>query len=488
MSAAVTDARFALPRPVHSAVVLGGLEGWTEPLAAAGIDVITPDGQNQTSCDLVVAPAHLAKAAFASGGQMVIVQGADASAHARAAGMSARRLLPLPRAHDPVAFLPLREPAPARYALQEMFVPTRRWKRMRNSIVLPLVSRGLVPGRAQVTVAARTNGPPFLIEAARRFGTPAGATWLLSPGRGDLLARGAFHLFPEGHDHPSHLVKFSRVPGRTEPFDRDEHGLALAAAGGAAVAAHAPRLLGRMEEAGAHASVETAARGRLLTGFLVSDRRDRDRLAAIEQIADWLVHLALETASEPPAIRPELDRLAREVVPAWQHAGATRELLEGLDRLPAVLQHNDLGTWNIVVTPGGFTAVDWESASRHGLPLWDLWYLLVDALAQIDRVTDLDGRERHFVRLFRGELPTSRLVFEWTRRAAEASNVPLDAVGRIATLCWIHHGLSPADRLNDLRSVVPGELPDYWLDLSKRVALAWLREPGLGPRWDAFLR
>ena len=483
MSAALTDARFALPDPVHRAVVLGGLEGWAEPLTSAGIEVASAGAH-----DLVIAPARLAREAFATGGRMVIVQGADASSHARAAGMSPRRLLALPSVPDPVAFVPLPDPVPARYALEEMFVPTVRWKRARNSIVLPLLSRGLAPGRAQLTVAAPGERPPFLLEAARRFGTPAGARWLITPGRGDILARGTFHLFPEGEDHPSHVIKFSRVPGRTEPFDRDEHGLSVAAAGGEAVAAHAPRLLGRMEEAGVHASVETAARGRLLTGFLVSDRRERDRIAAIEQIADWLVRVAVDTASEPPAIQPELERLAREVVPAWRDAGAGPELLDGLDRLPAVLQHNDLGTWNIMVTLGSFTAVDWESARRHGLPLWDLWYLLVDALAQIDRVTTLEGREQHFVRLFRGELRTSSLVFEWTRRAAKASNVPLDAVGRIATLCWAHHGLSLVNRLDDLRSVVPGALPHYWLEFSKRIALAWLREPGLGPRWDAFPR
>ncbi len=483
MSAALTDARFALPEPLHSALVLGELSGWAEPLTSAGVDVVTSGAH-----DLVIAPPSLAKEAFASGAPMVIVQGGDASAHARAAGMAGRRLLALPRVPEPVAFISLPDPVAARYALGEMFVPTVRWKRARNSLVLPLLSRGLAPGRAQVTVAARGDGPPFLIEAARRFGTPSDGTWLLTPGQGDILARGTFHLFPAGDDHPSHVIKFSRVPGRTEPFDRDERGLSVAASGGAAVAEHAPRLLGRMEEAGVHASVETAARGRLFTGFLVSDNPERDRLAAIEQIAGWLVRLAVDTASEPPAIRPELDRLGREVVPAWAQAGAGPELLDGLDRLPAVIQHNDLGTWNIMVTPGSFTAVDWESARRHGLPLWDLWYLLVDALAQIDRVTSLEGREQHFVQLFRGELRTSSLVFEWTRRAAEASKVPLEAVGRIATLCWAHHGLSLVNRLDDLRSVVPGALPHYWLEFSKRIALAWLREPGLGPSWDAFPR
>ncbi|MFL5827580.1 MAG: hypothetical protein ACJ76V_13730, partial [Thermoleophilaceae bacterium] len=438
--------------------------------------------------DLVVAPARLARAAMASGAAGVIVHGADASAVARAHGMSGRRLLALPRLHDPVAFLALGEPDLARYALQEMLVPTRRWKEVRNLALVPVLSRGLVPSRTQVTVASRSKGDPFLVDAARHLGTPERATWLLSPGQGDVLARGAFHLFPEGSDHPSHVLKFSRMPGRSEPFERDQHGLAVAEAGGPTVAPHAPRLLGRIEEARVHASVETAARGRHMTGFLVSDRPAAERLAAVEEIADWLVRVAVETAAGPSALAPEIERLGRDVVSAWKHEGATPALLDGLDQIPAVLQHNDLGSWNLVIKPGGFTAVDWESARLHGLPLWDLWYFMADVLGHMDRVTGPEQRERHFLQLFRGELPASRLLFEWTRTAAEASGVPREAIGRIATLCWLHHGLSPLNRLSELHSFQPGAIPPYWLKLTRRIAVRWLRDPALGPEWQALPR
>jgi len=487
MSAALTDARFALPTPVRTAAVIGGLSGWAEPLAAAGIEVSASlDGG--PAPDLVVAPGRLARAAAASGAAGVIVHGADASAVASAEGMTGHRLLALPRLHEPVAFLALGNPDLARYALQEMLVPTRRWKEVRNRALLPVLSRGLVPSRTQVTVASHRRGDPFLVAAARQLGIPEQATWLLSPGQGDVLARGAFHLFPEGSDHPSHVLKFSRIPGRSQPFDRDEHGLAVAEAGGPTVAPHAPRLLGRFEEAGMHASVETAARGRQMVGFLVSDRPAADRLAAVEEIADWLVRVAIETAAEPSALAPELERLAGHVVPSWKHEGASPALLEGLENVPAVLQHNDLGSWNLVITPGGFTAVDWESARLHGLPLWDLWYFMADVLGHLDGVTGPEQRERHFLRLFRGELPASRVLFEWTHTAAEASRVPPEAIGRIATLCWLHHGLSPLNRLSDLHSYQPGAIPPYWLKLTRRIAVSWLRDPALGPEWPALPR
>ena len=68
------------------------------------------------------------------------------------------------------------------------------------------------------------------------------------------------------------------------------------------------------------------------------------------------------------------------------------------------------------------------------MPLWDLLYFLTAALALVDGASSEAEKEEHFVRLHRGELPSSRLLFEWTRRVAEASASPPEAVGALATL------------------------------------------------------
>jgi hypothetical protein len=158
-----------------------------------------------------------------------------------------------------------------------------------------------------------------------------------------------------------------------------------------------------------------------------------------------------------------------------------------------VLQHNDLGTWNIVVEPpfagARFTALDWESARRVGMPLWDLWYFLQHALAQLDGVSGLTERgltehELHAVRLFRGELPTSSTLFEWTRRVVSACGIPDRAVGPLATLCFLHHGLSQSTREGAVRHHGAG---DRTIDtIAPRVARRWLSEEGLGPGWDPW--
>src|SRR5204862_5988637 len=94
----------------------------------------------------------------------------------------------------------------------------------------------------------------------------------------------------------------------------------------------------------------------------------------------------------------------------------------------------------------GFTAVDWESARRHGFPLWDLLYFLVDALVHLDGAWQPERRESHAARLLLGETASSEVLFRWVRKAVQALELPTDTVGAIATLAWLHHGLSPVAR------------------------------------------
>ena len=157
-----------------------------------------------------------------------------------------------------------------------------------------------------------------------------------------------------------------------------------------------------------------------------------------------------------------------------------------LPELRGVLQHNDLGTWNIVVRPGGFVAVDWESARRPGLPLWDLLYFLVDALPLLEGSTTSEQRVTEALRILRGESPSSPVLFDWLRRGVASAGVPEEAVGPIATLCWLHHGLSHVPRRAAADRAEPGSSADPSpIDL---LAPRWLLDPALGPTWNAWRR
>jgi hypothetical protein len=310
--------------------------------------------------------------------------------------------------------------------------------------------------------------------SAAHFGTPADAGWFLTLGQGDDLTRAVFHVFAPGSRAPGWVVKAARVPGYEEPFARDEAGLALVEEAGGVALRHAPRLLGRFEVEGRHASVESAAVGERLSTLLSRDRTNGRR--AYDDLTAWTLDVGKAT-SKTRALAPELSRLAEEVLPGWD---APESLLSGLDALPSVLQHNDLGTWNAVwASPGSFTVLDWESARGSGLPLWDLLYFAVDALGQLDRARTAEQRAEHAIRLLRGELPASRTLFASIQSYVSALGIPADSVGRLATLCWLHHGLSHLRRGEKLGAET--QIPP-----AERIAPVWVDDPLLGPGWDRW--
>jgi hypothetical protein len=227
--------------------------------------------------------------------------------------------------------------------------------------------------------------------------------------------------------------------------------------------------------------VETAAPGARLWAALVAPGSEQAKLRIVEEIAEWLLAVARVTAAPAECLGAELERLADDVIPHWSAAGVTPELVRTLPPLPAVLQHNDMGCWNIVAGPSGFTVVDWESARRHGLPLWDTAYFLTDALATLG-----GGRDDDALRLLRGESARSPLLFGWIRRAARELAIPDDAVGPVVTLGWLHHGLSLRARTVALEQMGSGEPVSP--ALVGRLAPIWLADPALGIDWRALRR
>src|SRR5215207_2289677 len=243
----------------------------------------------------------------------------------------------------------------------------------------------------------------------------------------------------------------------------------------------------------ARLSRERGARA-VLRGFHRLGASARDKLAAIDRIAGWAVAIARSTASEPDRLATERVRIRTEVLPRWTQYGASSAILDQVPPVPGVLQHNDLGSWNVVVdacdaSRPSFTALDWESARPVGMPLWDLWYFLQDALACLDGVSglsenDLARREAQAVRLLRGELQNSKILFEWTRRGVVACGIPDRAVGTLATLCFLDHGLSQSNREDAARrhGSQARALDMLWPSLARR----WLDDPALGPGWDRW--
>jgi hypothetical protein len=470
------DARFLSPVPIARAALVGNADGWGAALAQASVEV------DIHSPDAAIGPAGHAQDAIATGAPVVIVEGRSAERELRRAGLEARTYLVLPNLTEPQAFVPIGSRV-TRYALSTWLVPWNRRKVVRNAVVGELAARRIVPlGPRFVTIGSRKTIRPFLAAAAERLGVDRETDWFLAAGHGDLLARGAFMLFRPGTRFPTWALKFCRMPGPDDRIDHDARGLRIAGTMGRAAAPRAPRFVGRLEIGGYHASLETAAPGRRVNGVLSAVLPGRAKRQLIERIVEWLTQIARETAAATNLLEPERGRMRQAVLPHWIRLGAPADLVDRLPPLCAVLQHNDLGTWNLVTQGDDFTALDWEGAKAHGFPLWDALYFLSDALASVDGVEG-DDRPEHFRRLFLGELPASRVLDSSLARVADASGVPVHAFGPLATLCWLDHALAHRARRDRSRRYQLHAHDPGWM--IEQMATTWLTTPGLGPDWDA---
>lgn len=87
-------------------------------------------------------------------------------------------------------------------------------------------------------------------------------------------------------------------------------------------------------------------------------------------------------------------------------------------------------------------------------------------------------------KLFAGDAPSSGALFALVRRAVETSGVPAEAVGPLATACWLSHSLSVRGHKLDLARFTPREAPRT--HGFEGIARAWLEHPALGSTWRAW--
>lgn len=478
MSASIADVRFLLPVPPDSAVRFGKDDRLASGLESVGVSVQhdVPDA----GALLAIGTAEALRAAVCRRYPVLLADGRLRRGRAFRE-FALARFVALPGIGQPALLLPVEKGHVTSYALANWTFPSTFVRRGRNRAARELLGRRLVPpGLDVVSVAARLSRPPFLIGAAQSLGVPSGAGFFLRTGGRDPLSRSTFFLFESGAPEPRWVLKFARVRDYREPFDRDEAGLMLAAATSTSVRRHVPRLLGRIEAGGFHGSLEEAAVGRPLSSQLRTTGSAARKLALVNSVAEWILELGSTTRREGGSSE-ERRRLAGLLAGYPRATGIPAGLLDRVSEVPTVLQHNDLGCWNVIVSRDGFVAVDWESARAGGLPLWDLWYFLRDALAALDGVVAAD-QDAHFRALFAGELQHSAVLFRWTRMMVEALRVPEDAVGSLATLCWLHHARSHVARDAALQEHAPaaGAAEPY------PFPSAWLVDPRLGPEWQRW--
>jgi phosphotransferase family enzyme len=455
------DARLLSPVPVRRAQLLGAPEGWAHALDSVGIEVV------DESPDLVVAAPGHAESASLLGAPAVLLLGSRRRELSRA-GYLTRTFLVRQGPAAPRLFVPVDARNAAAHALLSPMPGRSAAKRLAIRATLRWLRAGLPLGGA-ITLGTRVSQPPRIV--AEALGATTSGDWYLLTGEGDDLQRMVWFCF-DGRAEPAWVIKCSRVPGHDAPFVRDEESLASLDVLPDELRRHAPRLTTRLQVDGLPAAVETAAPGQPLHVLLQRGTTPGARVVGL--IADWIVELAAATRLPPGELAPEVARLA----------AIDADVAGALPLLPAVLQHNDLGCWNVLVHGDDFTVVDWESSRRAGLPLWDLVYFLTDALTAGPGA----GKEDRVAALLRGELDASHVLFTRLRSAAERMRIPLDVVGPIVTLAWLHHGRSARHRGLVAAEHAAETRPSSAAGPLQQVTKYWLTDPALGTRWPAFNR
>jgi hypothetical protein len=321
---------------------------------------------------------------------------------------------------------------------------------VRSRIAASLSSRGW---RAVLRLPAglvEEIGPGVGLVVQRADARPTFA-WLDATGlHPPVVVSAGWHDPAEGlllHGEGS-LVKSSRPGAGRDP---GAEAAALRRLGPAARAAGAavPRVVYAGRAGRRLALAEEVIAGERVAGLL---RRRPDRLAGVlQEIGDWIAGWHEQTRVTRPFSADDLERFvlapmraAAPLLPAGtDYADRVAELgreLVGIG-LPFSAAHNDLTTWNVLFGSGGLAIVDWEAAEPEALPLVDLDYLIVDAVAAARRI----AREEAFARCA-GEGADARLADDLRDALCARLDLSFEATELARHACWLGHARNEAVR------------------------------------------
>jgi hypothetical protein len=194
--------------------------------------------------------------------------------------------------------------------------------------------------------------------------------------------------------------------------------------------------------------LESAVGGRRAADLVASGSVEPTELQG--RLADWLEAWHLSAARPRPIGQDDVDRFllgpASRAAVGVGHLELLRELgSRAVGRsCPFVPAHGDLTLANVLVADSeALGVVDWEHASEESLPLMDLLYAGVDAVAARRKYADRPGAFRAcFDAENRGASALEGL------RSSAARALDLDEVVQTFCFhaCWLHHAANETDR------------------------------------------
>jgi hypothetical protein len=293
----------------------------------------------------------------------------------------------VPASMRPSHLVPLEPPALADVATRHLgvsrFGGAALGRASRSRIGRALLWR-CAPGGALLAARSRGTAPLAWLNAVDARPT-ATASVAVSGGPGPPVA--VMLRYPVGVSVPDLVVKVALAEAAEERLTR-EHG-ALIALGPSARSAGA-RVPSPRRDGPPWTLVTDVLPGRPAAALLA---RQPERLEEIGSIvAGWALEWAVRTASsgtltagvlEETLLRPLATVADTGVItPAYETALRTLAARVRGERLCFTAAHNDLTMANVLVAEDGIGVVDWEEAVESSLPMRDVWYALVDALAR----------------------------------------------------------------------------------------------------------
>jgi hypothetical protein len=167
----------------------------------------------------------------------------------------------------------------------------------------------------------------------------------------------------------------------------------------------------------------------------------------------WLIDLSAHTVvSQPPvdlagSLQQLVDRFCEIYKPSSEHQAYLNHLVARLREtlLPAVFQHGDPGTWNLLVTTDDKVAfLDWENATEYGVPIWDLLYFLRSYCVAAGQKTGNYGVLAAFEHYFIESSPLSPFIIDAFEGYCQRVALDATLVEPLFLMCWVFWAVKQA--------------------------------------------
>lgn len=344
--------------------------------------------------------------------------------------------------------------------------------------------------RGMATLTPHGRAPTALIERFPRVGfaawrpdSPGPYAWLrAAAGIGDA-GLVVFSLQSWRGSEDSLLLRYvgtdpanqgiAKVSPEGRPDDTEADALRRLGAAARSAGAEIPEVLGDVVLGSRRVTLMTRIEG---AKGAVRLRGHPRRLAAIvERTAGWLIRWNQYTAREVALTSEELERwilepagrLAADLRVGERYLEALRELCARVEGMvvPRAGVHNDLTMHNVLVAGDSIGILDWESAREDGLPLQDLEYMIVDAVAAVRGYRD---RAAAWSSCFDGQSGPALLLREWRQRSIGQLRLSTELASLCHQVCWLQHARNEAARSAGAATERP------FLEITDRMAQAFV--------------